>query len=83
MSVLGSFLLFQIQVLTVLTRDFSMSLPFLKGGMLDYVAMDIDPPYQTASLGKDQLRCLIPGFPWWDGPSGAGGFSEVLLLVCE
>jgi hypothetical protein len=46
--------------------------------MLGYMAMNGAPPYQTAFEGIDS-GCLSLGFPWWDGPSGVGGFSEVVL----
>jgi hypothetical protein len=43
MGVLGSFLWFLIQVLTLLTGTFSVSLPLLKVGKLSCVAMNVDP----------------------------------------
>jgi hypothetical protein len=55
-----------------------MTLSLLKIGMLDFMAMGVSPPYCTA-LGRIGSGCLSPGFPWWDRPSGAGKFSEVVL----
>jgi hypothetical protein len=51
MNPLGSFLLFVIHMMTLLTRAFSVSLPLPKVGMLGCVAMDDALPYQTALGG--------------------------------
>jgi hypothetical protein len=49
-----------------------VSLPLLNVGMLDCMAMDVAPPYQTA-LGGIHSGCLSPGCSWWDGSSGVEG----------
>jgi hypothetical protein len=56
-----------------------VSLSLLKICMLGYVAMDVAHPFWTA-LGGIRSGCLNLGFPWWDGPSSAGRFSEVVPL---
>jgi hypothetical protein len=43
-------------VLTLLTRVFSVSLAFLKVGILDYVTVNVAPPYQEAL----ELRVFEP-----------------------
>jgi hypothetical protein len=54
----------------------SVSVP--SQGCLGCVAMDVAHPYRT-TLGGVGSECLSPVFPWWDGLSGSGGFSEVVL----
>jgi hypothetical protein len=62
-------------VLTLVAGAFSVSLPFLKVGVLGCVAMDVDPSYQTA-LGGIGSGCLSAIFCL--GPFGTGGFSEMV-----
>jgi hypothetical protein len=52
---------------------FYTSSSLLKIGVLDWVTMDVAPPYQTAG-GGDQFRVCEPRIS-----SGAGGFSEIVL----
>jgi hypothetical protein len=61
----------------LLTGSFSISLSFLKVGMLACLVMDVAPLCQIA-LGGVSSGWLSPVFPWYDGPSGAGRISEVL-----
>jgi hypothetical protein len=58
----------------VLTVKFSV----LKVGIWTAVAIDVAPPYWT-TLRVICSGYLSPGFLWWDGISGGGEFSEVLL----
>jgi hypothetical protein len=83
-GVLCTFLWFLIQVVTLLTGAFSVSLPLIKVVILGCVAMGIPPPYQTA-FGGICSGCFSSGFPWCDQQSGAGRFSKWFCkeLVCE
>jgi hypothetical protein len=57
---------FQIQVMTLLSEAFSVSLSLLKIGMLGCVAVSVAPPYQTA-LGGIGSGFLSSSFPLWMG----------------
>jgi hypothetical protein len=53
-------------------------LSLLKVGMLGCMEMGVAPLYWAALGVRISSGCLSPGFPWWDGLSEAGGFSEVV-----